>query len=155
MTSKEEVGRWLTIVANFSVVAGILFLAVELHQNNELLEQQARYVHLQNRLEGNEHLISDEAFRQAMIKATVGSPLSESEYEQIVFWHLNTYLKWEWELEQYRASDLDQIPVHGWSGYIRRYPLALEAWSREKSSLTPEFVRFFEETLIPASEQAD
>jgi len=31
------------ILANICVIAGIIFLAVELHQNNRLLRAQARY----------------------------------------------------------------------------------------------------------------
>ena len=35
----DNVNKWLTLVANFSVVAGIIFLAIEVRQNQELLER--------------------------------------------------------------------------------------------------------------------
>ena len=38
----DSVNKWLTLAANFGVIAGILFLAIELNQNNELLEAEAR-----------------------------------------------------------------------------------------------------------------
>ena len=38
----ENLNRWLTLCANIGVVIGIIFLALELQQNNELLESQAQ-----------------------------------------------------------------------------------------------------------------
>jgi hypothetical protein len=35
----DNVNKWLTLVANFGVVAGIVFLAVEVRQNQEVLER--------------------------------------------------------------------------------------------------------------------
>lgn len=39
---KFDFGQTLNTLANAGVVAGIIFLAVELNQNNELLELEAR-----------------------------------------------------------------------------------------------------------------
>ena len=39
---KIDLGQTITILANIGVIAGIIFLAVELRQNNELLGVQAR-----------------------------------------------------------------------------------------------------------------
>ena len=38
----ENLNRWLTLCANTGVVIGIIFLAFELQQNNELLQSQAQ-----------------------------------------------------------------------------------------------------------------
>jgi hypothetical protein len=35
----DKLNKWLTLLANFGVVAGIVFLAVEIRQNQTLLEQ--------------------------------------------------------------------------------------------------------------------
>lgn len=37
-----RVSNWLTLIANVAVVAGIIFLAVEIRQNNELLRSESR-----------------------------------------------------------------------------------------------------------------
>ena len=37
----EKINPWLTLISNLSVVAGIVFLAVEINQNSELLQFQA------------------------------------------------------------------------------------------------------------------
>ena len=38
-----EIGQVLTLGANVGVIAGIIFLAMEVRQNNRLLAAQARY----------------------------------------------------------------------------------------------------------------
>jgi len=38
----DNLNRWLTLCANIGVVIGIIFLAFELQQNNELLKSQAQ-----------------------------------------------------------------------------------------------------------------
>jgi hypothetical protein len=38
----DNLNRWLTLGANIGVLIGIIFLALELQQNNELLESQAQ-----------------------------------------------------------------------------------------------------------------
>ena len=38
----DKVNRWLTLVANIGVVAGIVFLAIEIKQNTEVVRAQTR-----------------------------------------------------------------------------------------------------------------
>jgi hypothetical protein len=48
MMNKPNVADWLTLTANFAVVTGIIFLAVELRQNNELLLSESRQAAMSN-----------------------------------------------------------------------------------------------------------
>ena len=41
----DRLNQWLTLLANFGVVAGIVFLAVEIRQNQALLEQNQQTAH--------------------------------------------------------------------------------------------------------------
>jgi len=40
--NKEELDRWLSLLANVGVIAGIVFLAIEIRQNTEMVESQTR-----------------------------------------------------------------------------------------------------------------
>jgi hypothetical protein len=40
--TRSKLNEWLTLIANLAVVGGIVFLAVEIHQNNELLRSESR-----------------------------------------------------------------------------------------------------------------
>jgi len=44
----DQLNKWLTLIANFAVVAGIIFLVVELRQNNALLLSESRQAAMSN-----------------------------------------------------------------------------------------------------------
>ena len=48
--NKIDLGQTITILANVGVIAGIVFLGIELQQNNELLSSQIRSTRVENRL---------------------------------------------------------------------------------------------------------
>ena len=45
-----KVNEWLTLIANIAVVCGIVFLAVEIRQNNELRRSESRQALVANDL---------------------------------------------------------------------------------------------------------
>jgi hypothetical protein len=47
--NNSKLNDWMTLTANVAVLAGIVFLGLELQQNNELLRTQANLVLSQNR----------------------------------------------------------------------------------------------------------
>lgn len=40
--NSSKINEWLTLIANVAVVGGIIFLAIEIRQNNELLRSESR-----------------------------------------------------------------------------------------------------------------
>ncbi len=44
--NNAKLNKWLTLLANISVVAGIVFLGIEVRQNTQTLEQNAVYMRL-------------------------------------------------------------------------------------------------------------
>jgi hypothetical protein len=40
----DKLNNWLMLAANLGVIAGIILLAVELQQNNSLLETQIKFL---------------------------------------------------------------------------------------------------------------
>lgn len=59
-----DLGQTITILANVGVIAGLIFLGYELHQNNEFLEQQERYTFLQNVVGFTEFSADEDKARQ-------------------------------------------------------------------------------------------
>jgi len=147
---KSEINEWLTVAASFSVVAGIVFLGFELHQNNALLEQQARYGFLQNRLGWAEDQYRDESMAVALIRARDSGELSDVDNHRIQLWHASTFVKWEWEWEQVAAGDLNTIPLDAWRFVFQQYPRAHDGWSVFKVTLQPRFVQYVEDNVIAA-----
>ena len=38
----DKLNQWLTLLANFGVIAGIVFLAIQVNQNNQMMKSQTR-----------------------------------------------------------------------------------------------------------------
>jgi hypothetical protein len=58
--SNSKLNDWMTLTANVAVVAGIIFLGIEVQQNNELLRTQANLVLSQNLSSATELVATDE-----------------------------------------------------------------------------------------------
>ena len=76
---KIDLGQTITILANIGVIAGIDFLALEVHQNNELMSAEAR----RSRTESSElafRAIAENAdIAEIFVKARQGQELSAVE----------------------------------------------------------------------------
>jgi len=59
----DKLNKWLALIANFGVVAGIIFLAVEMRQNQITLEQNQTLMKLEYELQvaGSQLALADSA----------------------------------------------------------------------------------------------
>ena len=67
---KVAFGQTIGILANIGVIAGIIFLGVELQQNNELLQTEAGYKLLQSRIAIRNRIIDQSNFAQLLVKVS-------------------------------------------------------------------------------------
>jgi hypothetical protein len=148
---KIDVGQIITILANVGVILGIVLLAYELHQNNELLESQANLVLLQNRLAGAEWIASDDSIGMALIKEQHGGELSPLEQLKLENYCYATLSKWEWEHRQNLAGliSADNLPVNDWRAVFSSYPGFARFWSDDEFQrrFSNDFIRFVDESI--------
>ncbi len=64
----SKINDRLTLLTNIAVVAGIVFLAVEIRQNNEFLQSEARYHLLTNIIEAVTDSYTNETLMSAWLK---------------------------------------------------------------------------------------
>ena len=135
------------------VIAGIVFLAVELRQNNRLLSAQAEYNMLQNR----ETIVitQDAELAEFWHKVNSGAELNGVEQLRVNAYIIDALQNWEWEYGQYQAGDLelDDLPVTGWrNAYhgrgLRRLDRFPVIWEQFRANLDQDFVEFIEANVI-------
>ena len=154
---KIDLGQTITILANVGVIAGIIFLGVELQQNNELLKAEAGYNLLQNRLAIRTKIIDQSDLTGLLVKISSGQTLTAAEErESEAYLELN-FLQWQWEFQEYLAGRIDDsnMPTAGWrrlfrgegSGNIPR-SMWLAHWGEFKVILAPDFVQWMEQYVI-------
>jgi hypothetical protein len=145
---KLDLGDVAQIVSNVGVIAGIIFLGIELRQNNEFLATDVRYTRATQRQRGFELLIENPALRTAMAKKISGQQLTVE--EEMLFGtflsHNLTGIELEWY--EYRAGHIDSLPIENMRQLAASIQGLDEWWQAQKSFYDPEFVKWAEENLI-------
>ena len=76
---KVDLGQTISILANLGVIAGIVFLAVELRQNNSLMAAQARFNQLSAQAETHIILAENPDLAWALVRANNNEELTPGE----------------------------------------------------------------------------
>ena len=148
----DNANRWITLVANVGVIAGIIFLAFEIRQNNELLTIQASYTQFNMVRERRTRLIENVGgLADLVTRQTNGEELSETELMRLLLNWLDIVDSWEWQYRENQAGRLpdDVLNVEDWQILLRLYPALREQYERTKPRRDQDFLRFMEERVLP------
>lgn len=149
---KIELGQIITILANIGVIAGIVFLAMELRQNTAAV-QGATYQALSDG-NSNQYLgvVHDPDFAVALagVYADRGmAEFSDTESMQLIFYCNSLLQRLENSYFQWQTGFVDDRIFHsyGWSDGILSTRLFSEYWSRigARANTDVQFRQFFEE----------
>ena len=151
---KFDWGSSVGTLANVGVFAGLVMLAVELNQNNEVLEAQSRDVWVDRRAEILETMALNPELLELLLKAADASePLSELEQQRVRSIGMRTLGVWEHqfhEMRRGRRSEREivslQQTVYNSDGndFGTRF-----AWEQYKSRrAAPEYRIWFEENVV-------
>ena len=91
-----NIGASIDILANIGVIAGIVFLALELRQNNRLLTAQARYSLRQYRSDVADTIMAPHVL-EATHKYAGGENVTPAERSAALMAALKTIELWEWQ----------------------------------------------------------
>ena len=145
---KLDLGQSIGILANVGVIAGIAFLAVEIHQNNELLEEQARYGMLENQKASTYFITQTPELARLVYGAPDINVLTEvDQYRRKEI--LSTLLfMWQWEFERGTSGRFseNQIPVEGYRAGWEWYDLD-NVWNELKPQYSTEFASFIDDRI--------
>ena len=146
----SPLAHWAALLANVGVLVGIVFLALELKQNNELLETEIRTI--RHEVRSSDYLLPLEQpdFAHALIKHRRGEPLSE--YEALLLGRAmaNTLYNYQFVYVEYTHGRIPEsaLPLESWrrdldgiadnvQGY---WPDLLAYWRENKTDYDPGFV---------------
>lgn len=123
---------------------------VELQQNTEILQAQARRDQLDARTASGDFIITNGELAEITFKASNGQELTPYEEYRFHGWAYQKFRNWEWQFDEYLHGTLsvDELPVVGWANNFETYPNLYDVWARSKASLSPEFVEFIDTNVI-------
>lgn len=140
----DKVNKWLTLVANFAILAGLVFVALEIQQNTSAIRsaavQEATNIAREHPLM---YAQNPEVNRLAMAEY---SSLSEGDQRRrfwldVSFWHAMQGL--------YRQNELGTLPEQEWEVWVRIICVNYEQsepelWARAAATHASDFVQFVE-----------
>jgi len=144
----QKLNHWLTLLANLGVIAGIIFLAVELRQNNEMMRAQTRSQLANEVTELFTANMNDQAYAEILLKGNKGEELSEIEQYQY-FRHRNAWL-WYWNnvVYQFQIGLYDEqefaLQISVIRGDIDTRPGLKTHWCASRSRASPALVQAIE-----------
>jgi hypothetical protein len=144
----EKSQHWIALLANIGVVAGVVFLALEIQQNNELLVQDSRYSMLQNQKDWKFFLNGNPEIAKLIYASHTGE-LSEIEKLRrfdIISGLLLTW-QWEWEQSQTGLFGNSQLPVEGFRTLWKSLNIDAE-WTELKPILKSDFADFLQDKVV-------
>jgi len=144
--------EWLTLIANVAVVGGIVFLAIEIRQNNELLRSESRQALVSNDVTS---LTANLENVDVFAKLTSKEELSAEDQLRLSFMYTLDLRNREFEYFQYVNGLLDE---ETWLAY--RHVIVVNhssdlgrSWWDEvgRGIVDPEFADLVDELLLNAS----
>ena len=131
------------VFANVGVLLGIIFLAIELQQNNALMETKAR-AEFADRATATMALVAANP-QLAEIMARPLAELSAGEQLQRRYFFLRFMKNIEFLFLE--SNDISELPIVGWSVTFQDSD-NLQLWEVDKQSFKQRFVAFVETELI-------
>ena len=149
----DKANNWLTLIANIGVIAGILFLAFEIRQNNELLAQQSRAVGIGQMFSTLERLIENPHLLE-LADSDVES-LTPIQRRQRELMGIRTLAAWEYQWGEWQRGLIDDFEWQT-KGYRHAFhtkrdvgTYARDSWQAYKEfRATPEFIEWMEANVI-------
>ena len=149
--NSSKINEWLTLVANIAVVGGIIFLAIEVRQNNELLRSESRQALVTNDVAS---LAANFQNADVFAKLVSEAEMSAEDQLRLSFMFALDLRNREFEYFQYINGLLDE---QTWLAY--RHVILINhstglgrAWWDEigRGIVDPEFAELIDELLVDA-----
>ncbi len=148
---KLDLGQTVTIFANVGIIAGIVFLGIELQQNNALLGAEARATRAQVRMDGSDLVLSNPELIRAFARQQSGESLSELDQMYLNLAANGVFVRWEYVYGEFREGliEEDSVPVENWRDYFNADPTMAKQWEAiGRFSFNPDFVQWMEENVV-------
>lgn len=148
---KIDLGQAVSILANAGVIAGIVFLALELQQNNDLLESQVRATRTLMRQDYFRDLFTDPELTGLIVKASNNRELTEEEALRLYWLNTSVLTAWWTVYDEYSKGLIEEesLDLAQWRAtFQERLPRMPETWESQKIGRPDDFIEFMERNVV-------
>ncbi len=148
---KIELGQTIGIVANLGVIAGIVFLAIEIEQNTAMIEAEMRQSRAEIALGMTQALFNSDYLPEIFVTAREGEQLTAVQAERLKHWFRGFNRNLENQLHQYREGLLtEEIPRSVRLAIQDSFvgiPATKEMWASTKLQFSDDYIKLVDEVL--------
>lgn len=155
----EQFNKWLSLLGNVAVVAGLFFLVLELNQNNRMMKTQTRTAITESILNFQYNSVSSGLLDLAAKANADPATLTPVEVTKLVQYYVSNLRLWENIHYQYRNAVFDEAEFaaerNSWRGLGERSRIMQLVYCglRERQALSPAFVAELDQLGYGAPEQ--
>ena len=141
-----DLDRGISILANLGVIAGIVFLGIELRQNNELMAEQQRFNRLTVANSSQELVIAHPHLAELLVKVESDpGQLTPAERRQMAALGRRVVDVLEWT---FRELSRQELPVERWRLISSGEGWREIVWEPNRTALDSDFVLWMEENVL-------
>jgi len=144
---KIDLGQTIGIVANIGVIAGILFLAVELRQNNNLMIDEAERARAESRRQHWVLIAENAELAAMMVKERNGEQLNAAEELRLTGYWMRDLIGYQTAFQQLPREDLLAAGLE-FRRFFETSPSFRAAWEEHRYSLDPNYVQFMDLNVL-------
>jgi hypothetical protein len=143
-----DLGKTMALVANIGVIGGILLLAYELRQNNELMAAEARQVRTGMVIDAWRFNAENGDIAEIRVRERNGEEISEAGRLRVDAYVMSVYVLLDWTFQELSASSPEMNQVRKVQSYnFANYSEYRRVWEARKNSFRPEFIQWMDENV--------
>ena len=152
---KIDFGSAIAVLANLGVIAGIVFLAIELQQNTDVLRTEMRFSQNERVTEVVEELFRNVPLNNAYVKFANGQPISPQEDLMLSTFVQRILISWNWIHGEVQRGSMEEAATGNFRRLFYAYPAGgvetpfiSHYWPYFANSMSPDFREWMEDNVI-------
>ena len=149
---KIDLGQTITILANLGVIAGIVFLAYEVRQNNDLLGIEQRSAAFERQVSMIDIVLNNSALDLLDLLVEPADAMSPRDRDALVLLGIRVFIVYEQAFRDVQAGLIEEDYVvrslrSVYQRPVLNYGMPL-AWDMYRQRTSPEFINWMEENIV-------
>ena len=145
---KLDIGELVQTLANVGVLAGIVFLAIEIRQNNELMEAEARFNRLSVSREAYNIQSTNRELAEIIVKANNNESLTEVEHYRFAMSQMRFWINMEWIFRDMPVDSPERKYAEGQIMLVMSHKLRRQIFLDRVDRFDASFVSWVEDNIL-------
>ena len=142
------------VISGTAIVISLVILIFEVRGNTDAVQAQSSASRLESdRARRYPLIVNEGGLTEAILKRNNGEQLSEVEQFQVAMYYRDVLDALRWQFAEAQAGRLSEMPVRRLAGFrAGNQPGLDEEFDRQRPTMDPEFIRFWEDNFINVNE---